>query len=422
MHKVIELIKKRKWWVAGGFAVLVLLVIIIFATGGNSELEKMMKAEVVYAYYDSGPVAAAFLTKQGDYLQVAADGSKIGYTSPEGRWAVIHLNENRLPVRVVDSGGSVFVFENYKADSVDIAIVGPDGKVTTKRKVPLKRKLTREQMAIGGEELIEQVVSAADKGYAKGSIEFSNEMSLVSDLGDGRISGSDAVDLLLFTAGITTSVTAIIFGSPAIAAVGAVAAVIAIANAFIDDDALFISGAAMNTFGCATVATGQMSGLVSCASFTKSVWDATEESSGKVERGFVDEINLARATLIYGSGNVQATLVWNNGNDIDLWMIDPQREAIGFKNKRSRSGGQLDVDDTNGLGPENIFWLPGRAPFGKYVLQVHHYSGRGSSEYKVLLRVNGHEENFTGTLQPKERKTLKIFTVGGLNAFNERSK
>lgn len=66
------------------------------------------------------------------------------------------------------------------------------------------------------------------------------------------------------------------------------------------------------------------------------------------------------------SGDVQITLIWFNRNDLDLHCVDPMKEHIFFGHRRSRSGGELDVD-MNVTGEstrpvENIYWPKGRAP------------------------------------------------------------
>jgi ribosomal protein S27E len=44
------------------------------------------------------------------------------------------------------------------------------------------------------------------------------------------------------------------------------------------------------------------------------------------------------------SGDVQITLIWFNVNDLDLHCIEPGGGEIYFGRRRSRSGGELDVD------------------------------------------------------------------------------
>lgn len=73
---------------------------------------------------------------------------------------------------------------------------------------------------------------------------------------------------------------------------------------------------------------------------------------------------------------LRVTLTWNtNGTDVDLWVTDPNGEKCYYANRTTASGLRLDVDDTNGYGPENITTstiIP-----GDYLVQVHYYSDHG---------------------------------------------
>lgn len=64
-----------------------------------------------------------------------------------------------------------------------------------------------------------------------------------------------------------------------------------------------------------------------------------------------------------GTGDIQATLRWNNLNDLDLHVTDPSGNEIFFGNKSSPTGGLLDVDNNAGCDEsmsdrpvENIYW------------------------------------------------------------------
>ena len=54
-------------------------------------------------------------------------------------------------------------------------------------------------------------------------------------------------------------------------------------------------------------------------------------------------------------------------NDLDLWVTAPSGEKIGFLHKKSKCGGELDVDrlEDDDDPVENIVW-GGNAPRGKY--------------------------------------------------------
>jgi hypothetical protein len=82
--------------------------------------------------------------------------------------------------------------------------------------------------------------------------------------------------------------------------------------------------------------------------------------------------------------DLRFTMTWDtNGTDIDLHVRVPgangvadtsDGDTIYFAN-RSDSGGTLDVDDTNGFGPENTVFPLGVAPVGTYAFAAHYWSG-----------------------------------------------
>ena len=98
-----------------------------------------------------------------------------------------------------------------------------------------------------------------------------------------------------------------------------------------------------------------------------------------------------------GSGDVQATLTWTSGDDLDLHVIDPSGEEIYYNNPTSASGGQLDVDRIPGCAGdgsenvENIFWPTGESPSGFYKVWVHEYSDCDpvEGEWTLTLRIEG---------------------------------
>jgi hypothetical protein len=121
------------------------------------------------------------------------------------------------------------------------------------------------------------------------------------------------------------------------------------------------------------------------------------------------------------TGDVQISLMWNNFNDLDLHCIDPPGEQIFFGHKRSRSGGELDVD-MNATLPlsdkpvENIYWPRGGAPAGKYQVFVNHYANHGSpdpTDYRCEVGVQGKVQKFAGSLAHGDPPRLVYeFTIG----------
>lgn len=75
---------------------------------------------------------------------------------------------------------------------------------------------------------------------------------------------------------------------------------------------------------------------------------------------------------------LRVTLSWDTGGtDVDLWVTDPNGERCYYGHRTTVSGLNLDVDDVNGFGPENITTtniIP-----GDYLVQVHYYSDHDSN-------------------------------------------
>jgi hypothetical protein len=120
-------------------------------------------------------------------------------------------------------------------------------------------------------------------------------------------------------------------------------------------------------------------------------------------------------------GDPQFTLIWDTDADLDLHVIEPGGKEIDWEDPRGKKGGELDVDNTKGFGPENIYWLvdadgPGSArvkgpgPPGDYDWFVVYWGGFGGiakpTHWKVRIKHNG------------------VVTVvhGKFKALNERSR
>ncbi|PKP32713.1 MAG: hypothetical protein CVT99_03330 [Bacteroidetes bacterium HGW-Bacteroidetes-16] len=103
-------------------------------------------------------------------------------------------------------------------------------------------------------------------------------------------------------------------------------------------------------------------------------------------------------------GVLQIGLSWNTDDtDVDLWVTDPSGEKIYYSNTTSASGGYLDRDDTNGFGPENIYWVD-NIPDGNYLIQVHYYSGDPATGYQVKVTNGlGFSATFNGTLMVSDQ-------------------
>lgn len=119
--------------------------------------------------------------------------------------------------------------------------------------------------------------------------------------------------------------------------------------------------------------------------------------------------------IVLGTGSLQITLSWTNGTDQDLHVTDPSGEIIYYANKTSSTGGQLDRDDTDGYGPENIYWLQ-NAPDGEYKVQVHDYDNNGlANQFFVTVNAPGKTRTFEGSTLNGSKVDVVTIRKNGTN-------
>lgn len=88
-----------------------------------------------------------------------------------------------------------------------------------------------------------------------------------------------------------------------------------------------------------------------------------------------------------GTGKLQITLAWDTDTDQDIYVKTPSGETISYMNKHADDDGELDRDDTDGYGPENVYWLA-EAPDGEYVISVNDYL-HTSQDNAFVITING---------------------------------
>jgi hypothetical protein len=129
----------------------------------------------------------------------------------------------------------------------------------------------------------------------------------------------------------------------------------------------------------------------------------TETANPALEKEVQDRLDREGAK----SGAVQISLIWNNGNDLDVYAQTPLGDIIAFNYKQSRCGGELDVD-MNAKKPEstkpveNVFWSEQKAPLGVFVVGVHEYQNHGFRDptaYLVSVKVAGETHHFRGNIR-----------------------
>jgi subtilisin family serine protease len=130
-------------------------------------------------------------------------------------------------------------------------------------------------------------------------------------------------------------------------------------------------------------------------------------------------------TPVPSTGEVQILLKWNNYNDLDLCCIDPQGVTVWFKNPRTPSGGQLEIDMNveypDSKQPiENIYWPAGSAPDGTYQVCLLYYRKHEPSidetTYSIKVKYGDKTEDYSGVIK-KEDNMLRVcsFTLGNPN-------
>lgn len=127
----------------------------------------------------------------------------------------------------------------------------------------------------------------------------------------------------------------------------------------------------------------------------------------------------------YSSGDVQITLAWNTGADLDLYVYDPQGSRIFYSQPQAPSGGVLDQDargNCNQSQPnnriENVYWGGVQPPSGRYTVEVHYWAGdqcsssAGPTTGVVSISVGG---SILGTYQlmlsADQRATFATFDI-----------
>jgi hypothetical protein len=101
-------------------------------------------------------------------------------------------------------------------------------------------------------------------------------------------------------------------------------------------------------------------------------------------------------------GDPQFTLIWDSLADIDLHVFEPGGTEIFWEHTHGDQGGELDVDDIDGFGPENVYWVQGQGPAGDYKWYVHYYGGLGGrsvpTHWQVRVKHLGHITVYKGVL------------------------
>jgi hypothetical protein len=123
-------------------------------------------------------------------------------------------------------------------------------------------------------------------------------------------------------------------------------------------------------------------------------------------------------------GDPQFTLIWDSEADLDLHVIEPGGKEIYWEEPQGKRGGELDVDNTKGFGPENIYWLQdgpdgggkvkGPGPPGEYKWFVVYWGGFGGvprpTRWKVRIKHEGQVSVITGKFKSLNERS-RVYTL-----------
>jgi tetratricopeptide (TPR) repeat protein len=128
-----------------------------------------------------------------------------------------------------------------------------------------------------------------------------------------------------------------------------------------------------------------------------------------VERGLANLFGerLEQMVRPQPKSDLRVTISWNtDATDIDLWVIEPDGTKCFYQHNRTRSGGELSQDQTQGYGPER--YQIAKAQPGVYTIIVHYFRPNPNllgGETNVNVRVS----QFAGSPQETiERHTVLL--------------
>jgi len=98
------------------------------------------------------------------------------------------------------------------------------------------------------------------------------------------------------------------------------------------------------------------------------------------------------------TGIITITLTWGSQPDVDLHVKEPNGKHVYYRKKRGRSG-YLDVDDTNGRGPEHYFVSCDKLEAGTYSFGLNYFAGRRREEAHVQVQAGLEVKHFTKKLK-----------------------
>ena len=158
----------------------------------------------------------------------------------------------------------------------------------------------------------------------------------------------------------------------------------------------------------------------------------TEAGSGGIFNPRVREIQRRVQQAGGSQGEIEIALGWNNTNDLDLHVIDPNGFEIYFGSTRSPSGGWLDVDQNAGCSQvtttpvEHVFWSQADALPGRYQVYVKHFSScerTDPTDFDVVVTVGDEVTPIAGSIEQgvifRSKKLVHSFEYGSYDPVAE---
>ena len=138
--------------------------------------------------------------------------------------------------------------------------------------------------------------------------------------------------------------------------------------------------------------------------------------AGEVADSIKERVKAAGGSV---TGEVCCRLAWHNYDDLDLHMLEPRGGHVFFGNRRSPSGGWLDVDMNAGGGRsrepvENIAYPTiADMPPGTYTLYVNNYNLRERKDagFEVEIDVLGEVHSFAMSISPTMGGNIEVARI-----------
>lgn len=127
-------------------------------------------------------------------------------------------------------------------------------------------------------------------------------------------------------------------------------------------------------------------------------------ANGLASRNEIDgDVNYYMANLQFpgaelGSGAITVTLTWGSEPDIDLHVTEPNGIHVYYQNLQGISG-FLDLDDTDGYGPEHYYVSCDELETGSYSVGVNYYDGSWAQTAQIQISTaDGNTRTFSRVL------------------------